>query len=81
MSHPHHEVTILIDKKEHKSPNPTTGTALYILGHVKPDHDLWLEVSGPGDDTIIKNAGEVIKLKECERFYTAQKTLNPGCAS
>lgn len=28
------EVTIIIDKKETKSPNPTTGAALYKLGEV-----------------------------------------------
>ncbi len=36
--HEHQEhVEIFIDKKEHKSPNPTTGAALYKLGGVNPN--------------------------------------------
>ena len=31
-----HEVRIHIDQKPYESPNPTTGEALYKLGHVQP---------------------------------------------
>lgn len=78
MAQNHQEVSIIIDKKEHKSPNPTTGAALYVLGGVKPDHDLWEEVPGRGDDLLIANSSTPIALKDGEHFYTAKKTLNPG---
>jgi hypothetical protein len=47
----HHEVKIFIDKEPKESPNPTTGHALYVLGHIDPtnyDPTISLfEVSGP----------------------------------
>ncbi len=72
------EVTIIIDKKERKSPNPTTGTALYKLGEVASGYDLWKEVPGKGDDDLIPNDRTPISLKNGEHFYTAQSSLNPG---
>lgn len=72
------EVTIIIDKKEHKSPNPTTGAALYILGKVLSGYDLFREVRGKGDDEIIPNNNNPVTLHEGEHFYSAQSTLNPG---
>lgn len=72
------EVTIIIDKKEKKSPNPTTGAALYALGAVAAGYDLWKEVPGKGDDELIPKNGTEIQLKNGEHFYTAQSSLNPG---
>ena len=72
------EVTIHIDKTQYKSPNPTTGTALYTLGHVASGYDLWLEVHGKGDDVLIANNGTSVTLKNGDQFYTAQSSLNPG---
>ena len=72
------EVTIIIDKKERKSPNPTSGAALYKLGDVATGYDLWKEVPGRGDDELIPNNGTVVHLKDGEHFYTAQSSLNPG---
>jgi hypothetical protein len=72
------EVTIIIDKKETKSPTPTTGAALYTLGGVAAGYDLWKEVPGKGDDELIANGGGPIQLKNGEHFYTAQSSLNPG---
>lgn len=74
----HGQVTIIIDKKEFKSPNPTTGAALYALAHVPADHDLFLEVHGHGDDTQIEKTAAPLELKNGSHFYTAQRTLNPG---
>lgn len=74
----HDQVTIIIDKKEYKSPNPTTGSALYALAHVPADHDLFLEVHGHGDDTLIQNTAAPVRLKDGSHLYTAQRTLNPG---
>jgi hypothetical protein len=72
------EVTIIIDKKEKKSPNPTTGAALYQLGEVAAGYDLWKEVPGKGDDELIPNDGTPEMLKNGDHFYTAQSSLNPG---
>ena len=78
MTQQHEQVSIIIDKKEYKSPNPTTGNALYVLGGVNANHDLFQEVPGRGDDKLIANSPAPIELKNGEHFYTAQKTLNPG---
>lgn len=73
------EVTIRIDKKEYKSPNPTTGVALYVLGSVDPSkYDLYLETHEHGDDPLIPNDNNPIEIKNGSHFYTAQKNLNPG---
>lgn len=75
----HEQVSIIIDKKEHKSPNPTTGAALYVLGSIDPSkYDLFLEVHGKGDDQPIANDGKSIELKNGDHLYSAQKNLNPG---
>jgi hypothetical protein len=74
----HDEVTIIIDKKERKSPNPTTGAALYTLGAVAAGYDLWREVHGNGDDELISNDAKPVQLKNGDQFYTAQSSLNPG---
>lgn len=78
MANEHNQVTIIIDKKEHKSPNPTTGAALYLLGAVAVGYDLWLEVHGKGDDERIANDAAEVTLKNGDQFYTAKSTLNPG---
>ena len=50
-----HEVRIHIDQKPYESPNPTTGEALYKLGHVQPGYDLFREVRGDKEDPIVEN--------------------------
>ncbi|MBS1521307.1 MAG: multiubiquitin domain-containing protein [Bacteroidetes bacterium] len=73
------EVSIHIDKKEYKSPSPTTGAALYILGSIDATtYDLFLEVKGKGDDEPIENDTKEVDLKDGDHLYTAQKNLNPG---
>lgn len=72
------EVTIHVDGTAYKSPNPTTGAALYVLGKVKEGYDLFREVRGKGDDELIKNEGSPVELKNGDHFYSAQSTLNPG---
>ncbi len=77
--HEHNEVSIIIDKHEKKSPNPTTGTALYILAGIDPgQYDLFRETRGQGDDEPIPNNTDEIILKPGDHFYSAQKSLNPG---
>lgn len=72
------EITIHIDKKQYKSPSPTTGAALYALGHVAAGYDLWREVHGKGDDELIANDAKPVVLKNGDHFYSAQSSLNPG---
>lgn len=56
----HDVVSIHIDNKEYKSPNPTTGAALYVLGHIDPNlYDLFRETHGHGDDEPILNCAVV----------------------
>ena len=74
----HGEVNITIDKKHYKSPNPTTGAALYALGGVKPGYDLFRETHGQGDDELIPNNNSQMVLHDGDKFYSAQQTLNPG---
>jgi len=76
----HESASIHIDTIEKKSPNPTTGSALYLLGAVKSGYDLFREVHGKGDDDLILNDSTTVTLKNGDQFYTAQQTLNPGYA-
>lgn len=73
-----HEVSIHIDNEEKKSPNPTTGAALYVLGGVKAGYDLFREVHGKGDDEPIANNTTSVQLKPGDHFYSVQQSLNPG---
>jgi hypothetical protein len=72
-------VSIHIDGKEKKSPNPTTGSALYLLGQIDPNaYDLFRETHGHGDDEPILNNNTPVELHEGDHFFSAQKKLNPG---
>jgi hypothetical protein len=74
-----HDVTIIIDKKEYKSPNPTTGHALYVLGGIDPKvYDLFRETHGKGDDELIPDDRTPIELKNGDHFFSLKKKLNPG---
>ena len=72
-----HEVSITIDKRQLKTPTPTTGAVLYVLGQVGADYDLWLDVPG-GEDQLIPNDAKPLDVKEGSHFYTAKKKLKPG---
>ncbi|MFA5841122.1 MAG: hypothetical protein WC847_02540 [Candidatus Paceibacterota bacterium] len=72
-------VVVHIDKSEYRSPNPTTGVALYALGNINSaEYDLYQEVPGHGDDKLIPADTTEIKLKNGEHFYSVQKKINPG---
>lgn len=75
---PNDEVPIKIDKTNLKTSTPTTGSALYALGTVGADYDLWLEVPGPSEDKLISNDATALDVKAGSHFYTAKKKLNPG---
>ncbi len=75
----HETVTIIVDKKEHKSPNPTTGKALYALGGVDAQsYDLFRETHGHGDDELIQDNDTLVALKDGDHFFSLKKKLNPG---
>ncbi len=65
-----HEVKIFIDQEAYHSPNPTTGSALYVLGKVQQGMELFGEVTGDRVDPEIENGPEVIHLKEDEHFHS-----------
>lgn len=72
MEHHEHEhrVRIHIDQKSYESPNPTTGEALYKLGHVQPGFDLFREVKGDREDPVVENDDEPVHLREDEHFHS-----------
>jgi hypothetical protein len=72
------DVPIKIDTSNLQTPTPTTGAALYTLGSIGADYDLWLENPGPTEDTFIANDAQAIDVKPGSHFYTAKKQLNPG---
>jgi hypothetical protein len=76
----HEEVPIKIDKSNTKTPTPTSGGALYTLGNVSDEYELWLEVPGPTDDELIQKTGDERQVKAGSHFYTVKKKLNPGNA-
>jgi hypothetical protein len=63
-------VRIHIDQKQHESPSPTTGMALYRLGHVPPGLELYLEVSGDHEDALIVDGPKPLHLKTDEHFHS-----------
>lgn len=67
--HQHH-VRIHIDEQPYESPNPTTGEALYKLGHIQPGFDLFREVKGDWEDPIVENDDEPMHLREDEHFHS-----------
>jgi hypothetical protein len=79
MANSQDEVTIIIDKKEKKSPNPTTGHALYVLGGVDSQkYDLFRETHGKGDDELILDDSTQVNLKNGDHLFSLKKKLNPG---
>ena len=77
MSPQDHMVDITIDGVARRSPRDTTGAALYVLGPVRPNYDLYLEVKH-GDDEFIRNDQTQYVLKEHDVFHGVPSTLNPG---
>ena len=79
MTNPTAPVNIFIDNKEHKSPSPTTGEALYRLGNIDPTKfDLFRETGHATGDEPIPDDGTTVALKDGDRFFSVQKKLNPG---
>ena len=70
-----HEIRIHIDQKLYRSPNPTTGAALYELGGVSPDQELYRELTGHMEDEVIPNDSSSVSLKEGDHFHTGRKEI------
>jgi len=64
-------IRVHIDRKPYESPNPTTGEALYRLGHVPPGHALFREVHGDREDQEVPRDEQPLRLHEDEHFYSA----------
>lgn len=67
--HSNHQVRIHLDRKVYESPNPTTGAALYMLGHLSP-RKLFREIDGNHEDEFIPDDATVVNLKEDQHFYS-----------
>src|SRR3954471_15387901 len=65
-----HLVRIHINREAYKSPNPTTGEALYELGKVPKHEKLYREVSGDEEDKLVPRDDAQLYLKEDEHFYS-----------
>jgi hypothetical protein len=70
MEHHEHHIRIHIDQTRYESPTPTTGRALYELGHVAAALALYREVRGDREDEPIENGPELVHIKEDEHFHS-----------
>jgi hypothetical protein len=67
----HHQVVrIQIDKQLCESPTPTTGAALYLLGHVPAGLQLFAQ--GQDEDSRIADDDTAVELKNGDRFWTGK---------
>ncbi len=76
----HKSIVIHIDRAEFKvTSEAMTGAQLRQLPTppIGPDHDLYLEVPGPGDDELIADDRSV-ELKNGMHFFTAPHAITPG---
>jgi hypothetical protein len=76
----HQEFVIHIDRQEVKvTATSLTGAQIRALHKppIGPDRDLFLKVSGPTDDELIKD-DQSVALKEGMHFYSAPHTITPG---
>ena len=64
------EVRILINREPFNSPTPTTGRALYELGEIGQDRELFREDRGDHEDALVRRDATEIHLKEDEHFYS-----------
>ena len=64
------KVRIHIDRETYESPNPTSGEALYELGHVAAHRDLFREVGGDEEDMLIERTAVDVRLTPDEHFYS-----------
>jgi hypothetical protein len=65
-----HLVRIHINREAYKSPNLTTGKALYDLGNVPKHEKLYRELSGDKEDKLVPLDDAHVHLTEDEHFYS-----------
>ncbi|NKM44305.1 hypothetical protein GFL91_04735 [Rhizobium leguminosarum bv. viciae] len=65
-----HIVRIHINREAFKSPNPTTGEALYALADIKKHEKLYREITGDGEDEAIPRDETRIHLTQDQHFYS-----------
>jgi hypothetical protein len=63
-------IRIHIDREPYDSPTPTTGVALYALGHIAPHRDLFREMGGDAEDELVERSAVDIRLTADEHFYS-----------
>lgn len=66
------QVHIHIDDKPYESPTPTTGAALYALGHVAEGLVLFRDIPGKEDDDEVPNTNDEIGLHNGDHFRTGE---------
>lgn len=64
------EVRIHIDQRPYISPTPTTGAALYELGHVASSFVLYREVKGDREDVPISRDALDVHLSQDEHLHS-----------
>lgn len=67
-----HLVRIHINREAYRSPNPTTGEALYILGAIPKHEKLYREVGGDKEDKLVPRDDALVHLNEDEHFYSQE---------
>jgi len=81
-SKPDDKISIHIDKQQVFAPKEKmTGRELrhLVTPPIGADRDLYLQVSGRGQDQLIGD-DQVVELKSGMHFYSAPRTVNPGRA-
>ena len=67
------EVRVHIDEERHLSQRVTTGAALYELGKVAAEHQLYRDVQGNREDEPIFRDVEIFNLEQDEHFHSSDK--------
>lgn len=65
-----HAVRVHINREAYRSPNPTTGEALYDLANIPKQQDLYREIDGNAEDQRIPRDATTISLNPDEHFYS-----------
>jgi hypothetical protein len=73
-AHTHAHVRIHIDREAYESPSPTTGKAIYQLGDIAHDEELFREIGGDAEDPVIPRDDTEVVLTADDHFYS-QKTF------
>lgn len=68
------QVHIHIDREAYESPNPTTGEALYELGGIGKQKELFREARGDREDEFVPRDDSKVRLRDGDHFYS-QKTF------